>query len=298
MSASRSARASTPPGRLASANTAIDLFAARDEDAAWEICSELDRMNVERQQIEIQVRESAEAQIRGGERILILAGEGWHRGVLGLTAGRIAQRYHRPTLVMTIEGDLCVGSGRSIPTIDLHGELDAVHELFTHFGGHEFACGFSFEAKNLDALRRRLHERFETFRRGGLPPRSARRRRADPRRDRRRVHRRARDAPTLRRRQRRSRSSSSTTSRVTGTRTFAEDCCELTLEDATGRGGGRALAEREGVARADEWRTGRSAGQDRAGSILRGQARSGRCADDRRCRRYAARMMTRTMTRR
>src|SRR5215210_4710403 len=150
-------------GRLASANTAIDLFAAVDEDAAWEICGELDRMNAERQEIELQVRESAEAQIRGGERVLILAGERWHRGVLGLTAGRIAQRYHRPTLVMTIEGDQCVGSGRSIQTVDLHGELDAVHELFTHFGGHEFACGFSLAASNLDALRQRLYERFARF---------------------------------------------------------------------------------------------------------------------------------------
>jgi single-stranded-DNA-specific exonuclease len=151
-------------GRLASANTAIDLFAATDEDAAWKICSELDRMNAERQEIELQVRESAEAQIRGGERILILAGEEWHRGVLGLTAGRIAQRYHRPTLVMTIEeGETCIGSGRSISTIDLHRALESVSDVFTHFGGHEFACGFSLESRNLDALRARLHQLFETF---------------------------------------------------------------------------------------------------------------------------------------
>lgn len=222
-------------GRLASANTAIDLFAARDEEAASEICSELDRMNTERQQIEKEVRQSAETQIAGGERVLILAGEGWHRGVLGLTAGRIAQRHHRPTLAITIEGDLCVGSGRSIQTIDLHGELDAVHELFTHFGGHEFACGFSLPVANLDALRERLHERFarfedETFRReahvdatltlgeidaeflaahemlqpfgaGNAQPLFA-------------VH----DVT------------------ITGTRNFAEDCCELTLQDATGKG--------------------------------------------------------------
>lgn len=220
-------------GRLASANTAIDLFAATTEEAAWAICSELDRMNAERQQIELQVRESAEAQIRGGERILILAGEGWHRGVLGLTAGRIANRYHRPTLVMTIEGTQCVGSGRSIPAIDLHSELDAVHELFTQFGGHEFACGFSLEARNLDALRSRLRARFEAmdeefFRRearvdaeltlaeiddefvkahellqpfgaGNAQPLFA-----------------VRDVT------------------ITATRTFAEDCCELTLQDATG----------------------------------------------------------------
>jgi single-stranded-DNA-specific exonuclease len=221
-------------GRLASANTAIDLFAAVDEEAAWDICVELDRMNVERQQIEIAVRQQAEAQVVGGERILILAGEGWHRGVLGLTAGRLAQRYHRPTLVMTIEGDVCVGSGRSIQTVDLHSELDAVHELFTHFGGHEFACGFSFEAKNLEELRQRLRERFERF------DESVFRREAqvdatltfaDLDREFMATHEllqpfgAGNTQPLF------------VVQNVTinSTRTFAEDCCELQLQDATGR---------------------------------------------------------------
>ena len=221
-------------GRLASANTAIDLFAAADEDAAWQLCAELDRMNAERQEIELQVRESAEAQIAGGERILILAGEGWHRGVLGLTAGRIAQRCHRPTLVMTIEGDHCIGSGRSIPTVNLHEELSAVADLFTHFGGHEFACGFSLEKRNLEELRQSLHARFEMldatlFRREAridgiltlgdidaefvaahemLQPFGA----GNPQ-------------PLFLVRD----------VSVVGTRTFAEDCCELSLQDVTGR---------------------------------------------------------------
>ncbi|HEX7708609.1 MAG TPA: single-stranded-DNA-specific exonuclease RecJ [Thermoanaerobaculia bacterium] len=150
-------------GRLASADTAIDLFSAPDEDSAWAICAELERMNTERQQIERDVRAAAEQQIRGDERILVMAGAGWHRGVLGLAAGRLAQRYHRPALVMTIEGDLCVGSARSIAGVDLHGELDAVSDLFTHFGGHELACGFSLEARNIEPLGHRLRERFERF---------------------------------------------------------------------------------------------------------------------------------------
>jgi single-stranded-DNA-specific exonuclease len=221
-------------GRLASANTAIDLFGATDEQAAWEICAELDRMNAERQQIELEVRGAAEALIAGDERALILAGKEWHRGVLGLTAGRIAQRYHRPTLVMTIEGEQCVGSGRSIPTIDLHSELDAVSDLFTHFGGHEFACGFSLPLRNLDALRSRLHARFARF------PDTVFRREAHI------------DAElTLA-----DIDEEFVTAHellqpfgagnaqplffvrnvtVTATRTFAEDCCELSLQDATGR---------------------------------------------------------------
>jgi single-stranded-DNA-specific exonuclease len=153
-------------GRLSSAETAIDLFAATSEEAACTLCAELDRLNAERQEIEKAVREEAEEQVAGlrpGNRIFVLAGHNWHKGVLGLTAGRIAQRYHRPTLAIGIEGDLAVGSGRSISTINLHEQLESVSELFTHFGGHEFACGFALPASNVDELRRRLEERFAAF---------------------------------------------------------------------------------------------------------------------------------------
>lgn len=150
-------------GRLSSAETAIDLFSAKSEEEAWSLCAELDRLNTERQGIERVVREDAERQIEGHERILVLAGEGWHKGVLGLTAGRIAQRMHRPVLMIGIDGDGAVGSARSIPTIDLHAELSAVGDLFAHFGGHEFACGFSLDRSGIESLRERLTRRFATL---------------------------------------------------------------------------------------------------------------------------------------
>jgi len=223
-------------GRLSSAETAIDLFAATSEESAWTLCAELDRLNAERQEVERGVREEAEAMVgeSSTNRIYVLAGTHWHKGVLGLTAGRIAQRYHRPTLAIGIEGELAVGSGRSIPTINLHAQLEAVADLFTHFGGHEFACGFALPAANVDELRRRLEERFsafdeDVFRReaqvdaevtlaevdeefvkghelmqpfgaGNLQPLFLTR-----------------------------------NANVTATREFAPDCCELTLDDGTGR---------------------------------------------------------------
>jgi single-stranded-DNA-specific exonuclease len=223
-------------GRLSSAETAIDLFAATSEEAAWTLCAELDRLNAERQEVERGVREEAEAMVAAAssDRIYILAGTNWHKGVLGLTAGRIAQRYHRPTLAIGIDGELAVGSGRSIPTINLHEQLEAVADLFTHFGGHEFACGFALPAANVDELRRRLEERLaafdeDVFRReaqvdaevtlaevdqefvkahemmqpfgaGNLQPLFLTR-----------------------------------NATVTATREFAPDCCELTLDDGTGR---------------------------------------------------------------
>ena len=222
-------------GRLASADTAIQLFAAADDDKAWAICAELDRLNAERQEIEAQVREAASQQIAGDERILVLAGENWHKGVVGLTAGRIAQQYHRPTLAISVDGEHAVGSGRSIPTVNLHEQLSAVGDLFTHFGGHEFACGFSLPAKSVPELRTRLqarfaalddqlfvrearidgcvtlgevdrdfvlaHEMLQPFGAGNALPLFAIRR-----------------------------------THVTAKRPFAEECCELTLQDATGSG--------------------------------------------------------------
>jgi single-stranded-DNA-specific exonuclease len=222
-------------GRLASANTAIDLFAAVDEQSAWTICAELDRLNAERQEIEVQVRDAASTQIGGDERIFVLAGEGWHKGVLGLTAGRIAQEWHRPALAISIEGDRCVGSGRSIPTINLHEQLASVGELFTHFGGHEFACGFSLPLRNLETLKDTLAERFvaldeSLFHRTAivdgwvtlgdldrefvaghelLQPFGS-----------------GNEQPLF----------AIQGVRVTGKREFAENCCELSIEDASGAG--------------------------------------------------------------
>jgi single-stranded-DNA-specific exonuclease len=148
-------------GRLASANTAIDLFAATDDDAAWELCAELDRMNTERRDVELLVRTEAEQEVDANARVLILAREQWHKGVLGLTAGRIAQKFHRPTLMIAMEGERCVGSARSIPTINLHAQLERVADLFEHFGGHDYACGFSLPTHNLPLLRERLAAVFE-----------------------------------------------------------------------------------------------------------------------------------------
>ncbi|MGZ7080659.1 MAG: single-stranded-DNA-specific exonuclease RecJ, partial [Thermoanaerobaculia bacterium] len=148
-------------GRLASADTAIELFAAATDEAAWALAGELDRLNSQRQEVERDVRIEAETQVDPNARVLVLAGHQWHKGVVGLTAGRIAQKFHRPALVMSTDGTNAVGSARSIPSINLHEQLERVSDLFTHFGGHEFACGFSLPAANIEALRERLTASFD-----------------------------------------------------------------------------------------------------------------------------------------
>ena len=97
-----------PGTTVAGVLTRSKTASAPVERQASTICAELDRMNSERQEIEAAVRDSATRQISGDERLLILAGDGWHRGVLGLAAGRIAQQWHRPTLAIAIDGDRSV----------------------------------------------------------------------------------------------------------------------------------------------------------------------------------------------
>ncbi len=153
-------------GRVASANTAIDLFDARSEGEAAPLVEELHRLNRQRQTLEAEVLAAAEAAIAARGALppaIVVWGSGWHRGVVGLCAGRLAQKYHRPTLAIAVEGDEAVGSGRSIPGVDLHGELSALGDRFDRFGGHTHACGFALSAARLDDLRARLEERLGRF---------------------------------------------------------------------------------------------------------------------------------------
>jgi single-stranded-DNA-specific exonuclease len=153
-------------GRLASADTAIDLFRATSDDEARRIVAELNRLNGERQTIERAILVEADALVEASGSlppVLLLVGEGWHKGVLGLCAGRVAQKYHRPTLVLSRNGDECVGSGRSVSTFDLHGFLSRFEEIFTHFGGHEFACGFSLAGSRVESLKEAIRAATKEF---------------------------------------------------------------------------------------------------------------------------------------
>lgn len=141
-------------GRLASADTAIELFSCRSDSEADAIVQRLEELNQQRRTIEKKMIGEAERMISSmpPAKGYIVHSEGWHRGVLGLCASRLAQAVHRPVLAIGIDGDECVGSGRSIDGVDLHGILERCSDLFTHFGGHEYACGFTLSRNRLDEL--------------------------------------------------------------------------------------------------------------------------------------------------
>jgi single-stranded-DNA-specific exonuclease len=155
-------------GRMHSAQEVIDLFLAEELADARPIAERLDRLNRERQQIEerilAEIVDSLEAHPeKVARRSLVLAGEGWHRGVIGIVAQRVVERYYRPALVIGIENGAGVGSGRSIPGFHLLEALAEAAELFDRFGGHAQAAGFSLPAERIPELERRF-ERAATAR--------------------------------------------------------------------------------------------------------------------------------------
>lgn len=132
-------------GRIASANTAVELFECRSDEEATPLVAELERLNAHRRSLQDRVLTEARAefQSRPDDPLLVAAGAEWHQGVVGLCAGRIAEEFHRPALLARMGDEECVGSGRSPAGIDLHGLLSGLDRYFSRWGGHSRACGFS-----------------------------------------------------------------------------------------------------------------------------------------------------------
>ena len=144
-------------GRLAHAEAALELLMTGDERRAEEIARELDELNRRRQDTETRILFGAEA-ARGEHPdgpAYVLAGEGWHPGVIGIVASRMVERYHRPCVMIALDerDGSGKGSGRSISAFDLHGALGACSGHLRRFGGHRAAAGLEIDAERVDAFR-------------------------------------------------------------------------------------------------------------------------------------------------
>ncbi|KUK48928.1 MAG: hypothetical protein XD74_0476 [Actinobacteria bacterium 66_15] len=151
-------------GRMADPATALSLLLAEDIDEATELAHALDEYNRVRQATEadllVAALAEAERTYRPGDRVLVVAGEGWHEGVRGIVASRLVSRYGVPSLVFCMEDAVAQGSGRSVEGIDLYAALTAIGPMLTRFGGHEMAVGATLPATALDDLRDALRRRF------------------------------------------------------------------------------------------------------------------------------------------
>lgn len=147
-------------GRIGDAAEGLSLLLSDDPAAATAIARRLDALNAERQLIDQRILDQALEQVERGdlEAGIVLDGDGWHPGVVGIVASRVVERYGRPTFLIAFDGDVGKGSGRSISRFDLHGALTACGDLLERFGGHHMAAGLTLRRSNLEAFRARFTE--------------------------------------------------------------------------------------------------------------------------------------------
>jgi len=148
-------------GRMDVARDVIELFSVKDPARARELAAKLDQLNTDRQEEERRILKAVDERLSGDPALcdaycIVVDGDGWHRGVIGITATRIVERYNRPTLVISREGEEAFGSGRSIRAFHLLEAMESCSTLFSRYGGHAHACGFAMPAANVDELRSRL----------------------------------------------------------------------------------------------------------------------------------------------
>ena len=149
-------------GRMSSPDLATRLLLAADETMAEEVrqlAMTLDNENIRRQEEEAEILAAAKKVVLtdpdvGARSVLVVAGEGWHRGVIGIVASKLVDAFHRPAIVISVDGDVAQGSCRSIACFDMLGALERCAGMFIRFGGHRQAAGLSLEASRIREFRR------------------------------------------------------------------------------------------------------------------------------------------------
>lgn len=149
-------------GRMDVASEIVELFTTKDAQRAQAIAEKLERLNTDRRNTEAaaltEIMARLDSECFQCARCLVIDGDGWHRGVIGILASRVVERTGKPTLVLAHEEGEAYGSGRSIPSFHLLKAIESCHDLFTRFGGHAHAAGFSLPSDRVSELRRRMCE--------------------------------------------------------------------------------------------------------------------------------------------
>jgi single-stranded-DNA-specific exonuclease len=147
-------------GRMDIASEIVELFTTKDSQRAEAIAQKLEQLNTDRRATEAaalaEILSQLDQEHFHRSRCLVIDGDGWHRGVIGILASRVVERTGKPTLVLAHEDGEAYGSGRSIPSFHLLNAIESCHDLFTRFGGHAHAAGFSLPSDRVPQLRQRL----------------------------------------------------------------------------------------------------------------------------------------------
>jgi single-stranded-DNA-specific exonuclease len=151
-------------GRMDAARAVVELFDTRDSEEALKLANHLELRNHERRAVQQEIFDLAVAELESGTQdqatnhVAVIAGQGWHRGVIGIAASKIAERIYRPCVVLSIDGEVAHGSGRSIEPYHLLNGLTTCADLFEKFGGHSHAAGITIRPDRITELRRRLNQ--------------------------------------------------------------------------------------------------------------------------------------------
>lgn len=154
-------------GRIGHATKALELLLSQDGDSAEALAKEIDSANAKRQEIEREITLQAQRQIEENpdmlnNRVLIFSGKNWHGGVIGIVAARLVQKYGKPCLVITDDGEEAKGSARSIDGFSLYDCISSAKELLSHYGGHVLAAGFGMRSENLPAFKKAVEDYAKT----------------------------------------------------------------------------------------------------------------------------------------
>lgn len=154
-------------GRMGDAKRGVRLFTTTDEEEAASIAAELEVENNHRKETEQMILQQVTEQIEASEeirnnRVMVVAGEGWHHGVIGIVSSRIKDMFYRPNILLSIENGVATGSARSIDGFNLFEALCTCSDLMIKFGGHAAAAGMSLKEENIPELSRRLNEYAKT----------------------------------------------------------------------------------------------------------------------------------------
>ena len=151
-------------GRMGHARLAVELFTKSEPERAQQIAAYLESQNRKRQKTEKDITADAMRQVtalamdKPPWRCLVLAGDNWHAGVIGIVASRLVDKYHKPSVVISLQGDRATGSCRSIDGFDMHLALQNCSQHLLNFGGHAMAAGVRLEAAGIEAFRNTLNE--------------------------------------------------------------------------------------------------------------------------------------------
>jgi single-stranded-DNA-specific exonuclease len=150
-------------GRMMNGREAVELLLAKDVSVAKEKSESINQYNEERRELDKKITDEANAIIDGFEnmenlKVIVVYNPDWHKGVIGIVASRLTEKYYRPAIVLTKSSELITGSARSVTGFDIYKAIENCRDLLENFGGHTYAAGLSLKEENLDAFKKRLSE--------------------------------------------------------------------------------------------------------------------------------------------